>query len=366
MPDLAEQIQDVVNGSAPPLTVEEVLARIAPASSVVSLMPSPKVSRGRYVYRFGLVGAVAALVALIAVIMPFGGRGHNGSASAAEVLSEAAQTAATQPPSVPGPGQYLYSDVTEGSIVSASPGGSLPDGQSRPNYQFYENTDVQTWANAQGAGLVRQTTVGTGDLISATSRAAWIADGSPSLLSGESTVQEYPANWVGRSQPVLLPYFDVQSLPTDPTKIGAYLQSKGSFGPGPTSQSLFGIACYYLTAGASPSQRAALFQFIATLPGIKATGTAITDVSHLSGTVLSMPGSDPIEGEDQQAIIDPTTSSLLEFRYVVTNPSQYFAYSKVPTYPLPANGIVQYSIYKQMGIANSTTEVPARPDSNAR
>jgi hypothetical protein len=352
MPELAEQIREVIDRSAPPVTIDEIRRfrrAMAVAPERVAIIQASKRQQPRR-WRF-ILTAAAVIVLIIAglVVAPLGSHAPTQSAAAA-ALGQLAETAAGAPPQVVGPGQYEYSEYQSTTIENTNRG-----------WYFYTTQDIQTWADSEGAGKRVTTPVGPPVPATPAARAAWIADGSPPIPQNDPpSEQTYPIAAQGTSGgESKLPFYDVQDLPTDPTQIGAFLaqvtQPATLIG-----DSAFGRAIDYLQAGASPAQRAALYQFIASLPGIKALGQTTVTGSGQSGVGFADDSSadDISTGTQIQAIIDPATSLVLEVRYVVTDPNIIPASLVDIAGSLPAGTTLASIVFTKSGAANSLGEVP--------
>ena len=84
--------------------------------------------------------------------------------------------------------------------------------------------------------------------------------------------------------------------------------------------SLFDEAAQFLGAGASAAQRAALYSFMAMLPDVVNYGPTTTLGTGIQGTAIGIPGHD---GEVVEAVIDTSTSDILELRVTIADPTQY-------------------------------------------
>jgi hypothetical protein len=251
----------------------------------------------------GAVVAVAAAVILLVVLLPASGGPFSSKASAA--LTRLAAQAATAPPSSLGAGQYAYTEVER--PVMTSVGSEQPGG---PSITEYFTGTVQTWVAADGSGRQVTTTDPTPDFYTAADRAAWVAEGSPPgviLPSQLITVQVFGPNTASEVNGPI-PLYNVTGLPTEPTTLSQLLdnenpgaQSLGTLPAGIKSLdfasscdtaacTLFERAAALLQGpdiGATPALRQALFQVLATVPGVELLGTT-ADPTGQSGIRLAL------------------------------------------------------------------------------
>lgn len=303
MNDLNERIRDFIDAGSLPVSPEEIYGQafsvpVTPHGGE----PRPRVRRPLFV--LSGVAAFAAVVSLVvSSLVTVPGVKNNGvpPASAATFLRLVAKTAANQRALIPGPGQFLY----VATISSMTNGSAQPP--SRKTFFFDSDELRQVWTSPRLPGHETYVTVGKPLFLSAGDRAIWVADGSPALGSGNS------------SGPVP-PYFNVADLPTKPSDMPRYLRSQ-SYLPGRSSYESwssweFDVALGFLQSGASSAQRAAILRFIATIPGVRLMGHATSVVTGHVGSVIGR----PIRGAGlmEEALFDPTSSNLLETRYVVT------------------------------------------------
>jgi hypothetical protein len=350
MPDLDQRIRDFIDLGAAPVTAREVLDSVVGLSGTP--MPASSRRSGRRIVLFGSLVTVAALV-LVVVGLSLNTTGIHAQAppaSAAAFLDKTASIAASQRPLIPGPGQFLYVRSIEASQNGM---GSSPNPRV---FRYYVQEVDEVWSSPHGVGRKSDAVVGQPLFITAVDRSTWEQDGSPALESG----------WGGGGAPI---YFDVAHLPINPSKIKSYLdgQPPSVLPTDPTTGKdavwEFNAAAQFLQHGASSRQRAALMRFMATIPGVRNEGKALTFGTHREGTMLEM----QTEGArfEFQVIFDPKTASLLEIRDVVGNPSSsgsapsaaMIAQGRLSA-PLTAGQVWSYDDLAYVGIADSTTSPP--------
>jgi hypothetical protein len=243
---------------------------------VLSGRPVPEAARNTKTRRtmgfsVGALTTVAAAVVLLLVVLPT----SVGPSKASAALSRLASTAATVPTSL-NPGQYAYTEV---EVTEATPAST-------------ETATVQTWVAADGSGR-RVTTTG------------------PTVIAvppNEPTTVETFGPGTGSEVNGPIPIYDVSGLPTDPSALAQILNNENpgaqSLGALPTgiksldyvsscssaACSLFERAVALLQGpdvGDSPAFRQALFQVLATVPGVQLLGTT-TDQAGQSGVGLAL------------------------------------------------------------------------------
>ena len=298
-----------------------------------------------------LVAAAAVVVALLASSTS-GPTSAPSRASASIVLRRAALAADAQQPLVPGPGQFLYVRLLVGSRAGYD--FFLATGPPRQLSRYYVQSMNQLWTAPSGPNRQTMTVVGQPQFITQADRSLWREAGSPPIESGYGS---------GTAPP----YYDVTDLPTDPSKMAAYFTSQSDLPSAPADgrDGLwdFSTAASFLENGASATQRAALLEYMATIPGVSNDGTGTTLGTKETGTILSIPSRRP--GSTYQAIIDPSTSRLLETRLVVSDPSALVAPTRAEVAsgraiaPLGAGQAESYVDFLYAGIADSSSAAPA-------
>lgn len=342
MLDLDEQIRQFVDGGAPPVTAQEVVDAVGPRRVV---RRSPAWRRPRWAaYAVGTAALVAsAVVVALAGTSSIGPPPATriGRVAAPVVLRRAAAAADAQSPVVPGPGQFLYVRT-----LTVSPEG-IDLGAGQPSIHYYVDAVQQSWTSPTGPGTGSWAAVGQPTFVTGEDRSAWEAAGSPPISSGLVTQSAGP-------------YYDVVDLPTDPSQMSAYFASQTYLAteprPGHAGAWEFDTAADFLQAGASSAQRAALLEFMATIPGVANAGAATSLGTKQTGTLLTIPAANN-PGMDVEVIVDPTTSELIEQRTVVTDAAKNAEKPTSP--PLGAGEATWYRDFLYAGIANSSNVAPA-------
>lgn len=351
MPDLDERIRTFVDTAQPTVTVSEIQEHLM--SKRAGGRASRMSSRRSWLLAGSIsVAGVAALVAALLTI-PHGGPGKSwqASTSASTILRHTAMVADSQQPLVPGPGQFLYVRLLEGSQGAQDFFPIMETGHALSRY-YTEETQEQ-WTSSSGPNRQTSTVVGQPEFITETDRQLWEQADSPLIETGYS----------GGGTP---PYYDVAELPTDPSKMAAYFAMqqnlvKAADDPLNTLWD-FSTAANFLERGASGSQRAALLEYMATIPGVIDAGTGTTLGTKESGTIFSMPST--TAGYTFQVIIDQSTSDLLEQRLVVSDPSKLYQPSSAEVAgghaiaPLQTGQAKLYEDFLFAGIADSSSAIP--------
>ena len=342
MTELNESIRDFIDAGAAPVCAEEIFAtRHIAQTRTTARRARPRLRHRRLLGLSAVAALIVALVSVGLVTLPGTKNVSIAPASAATFLASVASRAASEKPMVPGPGQYLY----VATITSMTNGATQ---HPSPKMFWYDSNELhQVWTSPQAPDHQTYVSVGGPEFVSAADRAIWVTDGSPRLGSGSSS---------GPTPP----YYNVAGLPTKASQTVAYfktqhyLPSESSYGSLPSWE--FDMALGFLQSGASSAQRAALLKFVATIPGVRLMGHATSIVTRERGSVIALPLRE--YGKAEEAIFDPSTSNLIEIRYVLTVlPSKA---SPMPG-PTPFVGEIQsYSDFVFAGITrvNSKYSLP--------
>jgi hypothetical protein len=297
-----------------------------------------------------VAAGVAALVAALLTV-PSTGPGKSSPASAATILRHTALVADSQPPLVPGPGQFLYVRLLDGSREAQD---FFPNAEGgRALSRYYVQETLEQWTSPSGSNRQSSTVVGQPEFITEADRQLWEQAGSPLIESGYS----------GGGTPL---YYDVANLPTDPSKMSAYFASQPDLvqAAGGPLNSLwdFRIDAAFLENGASGPQRAALLEYMASIPGVTDSGSGTTLGTKQTGTIFAMPST--VVGFTFQVIIDQATSEVLEQRLVVSDPSKLD--SPTPAQVAAGRAVAPFQIgqaedyqdFLYAGIADSSSAIP--------
>ena len=253
--------------------------------------------------RLRLLAAATAVVAAAAalVLVVFSGSGRVEPA-AAQILREAAGTAAAQVPVAPGPNQFLYTR-SKSAYLTMNPGWSVLVPSER-----------ETWISLDGSRLGRiRAVTGHPRFVSADQRAGWVAAGSPPLPRA-GAVEETTVSGAGG-------IVDPADLPTDPAALLAKIEARsipGVDGP-PGEAETFTLIGDLLRQAYLPSAvRAALYEAAAELPGVESLGE-VSDPIGRAG--LGVAFSD--RGTRHELVLDPETSALLGERATLLGTGAY-------------------------------------------
>jgi len=336
MTELNIQLRNFIETGVTPVTAEEVLVVRNSAQFVASTKRTGWQSACRLLLVSGVAAIVVALVSIGIVALPGAKNSGVSTASAATFLKSEASKAANEKLLVSGPGRYLY----VAKIYSTAAGATLPPS---PKMFWYDVNELnQVWTSPYSTGHQTYETVGRPKFVSASDRATWVTDGSPPLgIGSESggTPIDYDVIGLPTVSSMMLTYFKSQS----------YLPPESSYGG--LASWKFDTALEFLQNGASPAQRKALLEFIATIPGEKLKGSATSLVTRKKGSVVALIQKET--GIAEEAIFNPSTSELIELRFVrVALPAKV---SPLPG-PVPFVGeIVSYVDFVYAGITRLGT-----------
>ncbi|WP_051153337.1 hypothetical protein [Nocardia niigatensis] len=204
----------------------------------------------------GLAAAVVVIAVAVAfLVLPNLFRDNTATASAAELLRDAATATASNPAGfqrIPGQAsayqQVMHSTVHQG-----------------PGYRYSIDSTVRTEVRAGGQAVI-ETTTGEPHFVDEASRKAWVAAGSPPLtgpVPGTSTVTQPLVYQLGGQ---MLSWAQLGALPTGVvTLVGALTATA-------LQQSVYRSAVQLLQAPAVPAAlQAALYRVLAEQPGLTAT-----------------------------------------------------------------------------------------------
>ena len=285
-----------VAAESPLLSLEELsvagdrlLARIAEERQVVApgrrASPRPVQERGleerrRFAHRIVIGGVTVAAAAAIAVGVLAGAPAHvarplPAQLTAREVLDSAAQAALGGPTVVPRPDQFVYTKTVGSSRVV-----------------------TQTWESVDGSrnGLLIHTKNGHQVL-------------SQTLPSCASRVRKGRVLQCVRPQPAYFP-----DMPTSAGAMGVYLQQHGGYSAARDLNQLADTVGLMLeTDYFRPAQRAALYEFLATSPGLTVERN-VQDVTGRPG--VSVKWSTGMGTQTEMLVFDPNTHAFLGLTYL--------------------------------------------------
>jgi hypothetical protein len=339
MPDLADQIRQFIDDGAPPLTIEEIAgARVRVWVGGQQDSTARRRPHRHTGWRLTVAGTAILLVAVGLAIVP-SSRPARSETAAAAVLDQLAGKASQTAASVPGPGEYLYTQALEGTVSFSDP----PSRESpiQRGWAYYIEGASEDWSAPTGPGRSVFYYTGGPLFMTAADRAAWLADGSQPIGVG----------WA--YGPAV--YYDVAGLPTKASRVKAYLTRQPGLGgdtEGNNPSWQFDTATEFLAAGASAKQRAALYQYMKSIHGVKDLGISRTVETHLSGVTLGLPGLAP--GSEEEALFDPSTATILELRRVITGAATSHRWPGAQ-----AGEAMEYDDFVYAGVANSTQNPPS-------
>jgi hypothetical protein len=343
------QLEEFFGSGGSPQAVAQLLRILATEPSMPHAfdeLEAPRPTHGRVLVTAG-VAIVAGAAAVASTLLP-GTPGGPASAAAAALNHEATVAAKQAPAELPvGDYQYTKSDILQlatfgygNSGRSALPGTSV-SGPSE-NFDVLRQVTRQVWTADDGSGrMVEQ--FGSTMFPTTADRAAWLADGSPSLQPSSGTIDQTEG-------PGSLTVADLSALPTDPATLGNEIADRKVVdGPQGNAETFKIIGELLSETDASPALRGALYQVAAGLGGVTLVG-AVTDSLGRSGTAVSYGA----RGETHELIFDPSTSSLLATEDTVTDPSQ-------AGLAVPAGTVIGSTTYVVSSPVSSTSAT-ASPD----
>ena len=260
-------------------------------------------------------------------------------------------------------------------VTSATAGNFLRVGPVGDPYTVLDESKVQSWSarSPKGGSPSNARQLGTAP-VSAADRAAWQRDGSPAVWDyvgqsdGLADAQGYTSGMMRQLSmgggPLMnltagygsqqfqvgaksLTLTQLQALPADPVKLEKLILA-GGVAPGetPSASLLDGVLAPIMEMPVTPAVRAALYEMLAAMPGIKSLG-AVTDPAGQQGEAVSYTATYQSCGQastlgangyattsvlfsscttQEILIIDPTTGLPLaeELRYVGLPPGQHW------------------------------------------
>ena len=319
---------------ADPVDGAELRSEPPPCEVLEAILERPSRRPTRTRRRILVPAAGLALAAAIAIAVMIGG-GARPDEAAAAALRHAADAAREQPAAARlTPGEFLYTRVDAVPLLAMGPERPFHrEIHSASDYGFSVQMPqtTETWQGS-ASGLVRATVTGP-RFPSARDRRAWIEAGRPRLPQS-GTFEDGIGGGIERL-----------SLPTDPGELLDELRhdaADGDHGNAYIFETL--IADYLREPGATPEQRAALYEVAARLPGIELLGPR-TDRDGRRGTAFA---SDDDEGRHRVTlIIDPHTGNLLARRSVALAGN-----------PIPAGTVVEDSTFSAPAVVSGVGRRP--------
>jgi hypothetical protein len=284
------------------------------------IISDPPPVKRRYVARGLTAAAIAGAAVIVAVaVIPGspGSLGHPDTAAAA-VLGQAAVTASRQPATpTAGPGQYEYVKAIEEQRGAEG----ISDGNQTSLQQCVAVQTIQYWVASDGSGRMS-------------------ASGEPSC--GFPTSETFAKGQADDSV-----YPDAAALPTDPAALEQLIVQQYEGGR-PDAGATFQFAGTFLQSGAPPKVRAAIYQLIESLPGVKLLGSMSDNLGrHGIGVDYTQYGVRDV------LIFDPATSAVLEREGVAVDPGEIPTAPGIP--PFKTGEVINYTVYVRSAVVNSDT-----------
>ncbi len=274
--------------------------------------------------RLRVLAPAAVLAASLVVVAGAGViGGGDETASAAPVLRQAAAVARARDVPTAGPGEFVY---TRSETAYTSTWVLRPD----LSFTVLVPRVRETWLGAKGGRLVERS--GTPRFLSERDRRAWIEAGRPSLAEPARTTT------LAAAQPL--------ALPADADQLYERLENEARGHSEGTHAQMFTLVGDALReTNASASQRAALYEVAARLPGVELVGE-VTDPAGRPGLAVAY----TTEQDElrHMLVFDPDTSVLLAEEQISTG-GRY-----------PAGTRLGYALYLDQGVVGSPGEQPKR------
>jgi hypothetical protein len=320
MLELADQLKDLVDGAAPPITLQEAQKHSSQRSSVLRSTKHYRPRTVRFASVAVAVTAVAAVVAaLLVVAQPAPHRGGRTTIRpfptrlpVGDQLRLIADRVAEQPILQIQADQALYTQANLSVLATVNNGAA----------EATIGLSVQKWSTAAGQTCTT-ITAQPAQFASPAEQSAWVGlnlltlpnppRASQCLQGGGGAVP--PDAITGAGQLI-----NVSSLPTDPSTLAHELESATTGipaldqlladegAPNPAFQRA-ALLLIGPVVGATPQFNAALYQAIALLPGVTALGSTTTHDGQSGEGYASGPGTG-----QSTIVVDPSTGQLLEVR----------------------------------------------------
>jgi hypothetical protein len=264
--------------------------------------------------------------------LPLAKRSEGGPHLAAVVLLRAARTAANQPATTPGPGQFIYTkSETFYEIVDEGPQG--------PARIAFQPSIREIWISPDGSGRIRED---EGHLLFAThADAAYFYN---AYRNQQNLLRAHTSD--DHEGPGGLGYTDLSNVPTDPAKLKQLIESRSSTvasGPPGDAETFTLIGDMLRETSAPPSVRSALYTIASELPGVQLVGPTHDQLGR-PGTGVAYVS----RGLRDELIFDPQTSALLGEQQSVVETSR--------DNPFPPGSVIGWAAYLASGIVNSTSD----------
>lgn len=293
------------------LVVIALAAAAAVAIAVTVLLPRGNSdtlrSAGRYIHSLPRVGASPPEARRLASL----------------VLLRAARTAASQTPTTPGPGQFVYTKSESEYEIVTGP------------YIAFQPSTREIWISPDGSGRILD--VDRHLLFATRADAAYYYHAyrnQTNLLEGH-TSDDHEKD---------LGYIDLSNVPTDPAKLKQLIESRRLEGGPPGNAETFQIISDLLRDTSAPSAvRSALYTIASQLPGVELIGPTHDHLGR-PGTGVAYVS----RGLRNELIFDPQTSALLGEQQSVVERSK--------ENPFPPGSVIGWAAYFASGIVNSTSD----------
>lgn len=255
-----------------------------------------------------LVAAVLVAVALlvVSVLLPSGGPASVDPAAASLLNRFSALALKAPSESAPQAGQYVYERTTETTLMSLTSEGL------GTSFRYFVPATDERWLGTDGSGR-SDWTIGQPTFLTEEDRDLYDRYVTSGLME-----QEWGDSLTGRDSgseiydPGELTFFDFSDLPTDVNELKGMIERREIIGGPDGDWETFNLSADILTwSYAPPELRAALFEVMASLPGVTATGPT-RDAFGRPGIVIGFTHDDA----RQDVVFDRQTGQVLERRWV--------------------------------------------------
>ncbi len=200
---------------------------------------------------------------------------------------------------------------------------------SPEDFQYTTTERWETWQSRDGSGRERMTPSAPVEFPTSADRSAWGAAGSPSLADSPADARLHRTDRPFTFGSDTLTYTELERLPTEPHALASALtrmvERQRSEIPAAfdTDQArayvLFTLIRDSFETPTSPALRGALYDLMATAPGLQLAGK-MTDNAGRTGTAVAV-----VLGDARFVLIlDPATGTLLETQRVLLRTSTQF------------------------------------------
>lgn len=254
-----------------------------------------------------LAAAVLVAVALLAlpVVLPFGSPASIDPATASLLHRFSSRALKTPQEPAPQPGQYVY-ERTRSSVLYA-----FTSSGTGASFRYFTPSTEEQWLGTDGSGR-SASSIGQPTFLTNADRQAYEGYVASGYMEEEWGGFDWGRTYTDASRAGELIFFDFSDLPTDVDELKGMIERREIIGGPEGDWETFNLSADILTwSYAPPELRAALFEVMATLPGISASGQT-HDAFGRPGIVVGYTHDD----WRQEIVLDRRTGQVLERRWV--------------------------------------------------